>query len=112
MGVGLSGKNDPFDGYNMFGVMCFICLIGVYDNQMDRSRQEFAAMYDVRVRFAFDSHIGSFQHWLLCLAAMYDIRWGFDLTSLSSVLNLSLHVILGNAIPGLFDFTAVWSDEL
>ena len=94
MGVGLSGKNDPFDGYNMFGVMCFICLIGVYDNQMDRSRQEFAAMYDVRVRFAFDSHIGSFQHWLLCLAAMYDIRWGFDLTSLSSVLNLSLHVIL------------------
>ena len=63
MGVGLSGKNDPFDGYNMFGVMCFICLIGVYDNQMDRSRQEFAAMYDVRVRFAFDSHIGFYEHY-------------------------------------------------
>ena len=88
----------------LIGVVCFICLIGVYDNQMDRSRQEFAAMYDVRVRFALDSHHGSSQHWLLSL---YDIRWCSDLTSLPSVLNLSLHIssffIFGNAIPRLFD---------
>ena len=73
MGVGLSGNNDSFDGYNMFDrchafhmfdrCHMFHCLIGVYDNQMDRSRQEFAAMYDVRVRFAFDSHIGFYEHY-------------------------------------------------
>ena len=66
MGVGLSRNNDSFDGYNMFDrchvfhmfdrCHMFHCLIGVYDNQMDRSRQEFAAMYDVRVRFSLDSH--------------------------------------------------------
>ena len=45
-----------------------------------------------------------------CSYVRHSVGFWFDF--ISSVLNLSLHVILGNAIPGLFDFTAVWSDEL
>ena len=40
---------DDLDNCLMFG-MFYISCVGVYDNQMDRSRQEFAAMYDVRVK--------------------------------------------------------------
>ena len=40
---------DDLDNCLIFG-MFYVSCVGVYDNQMDRSRQEFAAMYDVRVK--------------------------------------------------------------
>ena len=45
-------------------LICTLYHTGVYDNQMDRSRQEFAAMYDVRVGFQFYLINLSFEHWL------------------------------------------------